>query len=805
LPTLQELARALQETEAWLHAVVSNAPIVLFATDADGVFVLSEGKGREALGLAPGEGVGLSVYDLFADFPVVIANINRALAGETFTDVVEIGELAFDTWYAPWRNGAGEVRGTMAVATDVTETRKVQAALERSQARTRALLESTPDVIAVVEPDGRLRYASPAAARVLGCAPDGELPSIFDLVHADDLTAVLQASQAAMDGDPRTVEFRLRHADGSWRWFEAVGNDMRHDPDIEGVVVTAHDITARKETEEAYRAEGTRFGAMLQHLSDMIVVVDKRGNLQWASPSARDFVGDETSYVHLVHPDDIAVAIETYTDLLATPGAVRRFECRMRRGTSWRHVDTIATNLLHDPAVRGIVCNARDMTDSKQAQAELDRQAYHDVLTGLPNRALFLDRLEMALSRAKRRHTNVAVLFLDLDRFKVINDSLGHEPGDRLLAAVARRLEGALRPEDTVARFGGDEFTVLCEDMGADLEPVGIAERISRALATPFTLDDREVFLSASIGIAVAPTEQARADVLLRDADAAMYRAKERGRARVEVFDEATRARAMERMETEHDLHRAIDRGELCLMYQPIIDLLTGRVIGVEALIRWQHPQRGLVEPGGFIPLAEETGLIVPIGEWAVAEACRQVATWRSHGVLPDSFSVAVNLSAGQLAQPRLRQVLDAALFESSLDPASVWLEITESALLVDADAAIATLRGFKERGLRMSIDDFGTGYSSLSYLKRLPIDALKVDRSFVSGLVSDTEDHAIAEAVVALAHTLGLRAVAEGVETIEQLAEVRRIGCDGAQGFLFSRAVSPDAVEALLRDRPSW
>jgi diguanylate cyclase (GGDEF)-like protein/PAS domain S-box-containing protein len=798
MPTLQELVSALRKTEAWLEAVVANAPIILFATDLDGVFVVSEGKGRDALGLQPGEGVGQSVFELFADYPAVGENVRRALAGETFTDVVEVGPLAFETWYSPWRDDGGAVQGTIGVATDVTEQRAAKAALERSEARTRALLETTPDIIAIIEPGGKLRYASPAAGRTLGYACKGEGPNLFDLVHPDDMGRVLEAAHSTTAGHSVPVEFRMRHADGSWRWLEAVGNDLRHDPDVEGVVITAHDITARKESE-------ARFGALVEHLSDMIVVLDEDLSLRWASPSAREFMVDSDEFMHLIHREDAERAAPVFAELAATPGAVRRIECRAMKEGEWRHIETIVTNLLHDPAVQGIVCNSRDMTERKVAQEALDRQAYHDGLTGLPNRALFLDRLEVALTRAKRRRSTVAVMFLDLDRFKVINDSLGHEPGDRLLAAVARRLEGALRPEDTVARFGGDEFTVLCEDLGADLEPVGIADRISRSLATPFTLDDREVFLSASIGIAVAPQEHARADSLLRDADAAMYRAKERGRSRVEVFDEATRARAMERMEIEHDLHRAIDRGELCLRYQPIVDLLTGRIVGVEALIRWEHPRRGLVQPAGFIPLAEETGMIVPIGEWAVAEACRQVAEWRSRAVLPPSFSVSVNLSAGQLAQPRLRQVLDTALTESEVDPGSVWLEITESALMVDADAAIATLRAFKQQGLRMSIDDFGTGYSSLSYLKRLPIDALKVDRSFVSGLVSDTEDHAIAEAVVALAHTLGLSAVAEGVETDAQLAEVRRIGCDGAQGYLFSRPVPPVAVEALLRDGPRW
>jgi diguanylate cyclase (GGDEF)-like protein len=410
----------------------------------------------------------------------------------------------------------------------------------------------------------------------------------------------------------------------------------------------------------------------------------------------------------------------------------------------------------------------------------------------------------VALARAERTRHAVAVLFLDLDRFKVINDSLGHDAGDLILTAAAHRLERALRPQDTVARFGGDEFTLLCEDITTDVEPLAIAERVARTLTEPFAVGEREVFLTASIGIAVASPPAAVPEALLRDADAAMYRAKERGRARAEVFDEAMRDRAVQRLETEHDLHRAIDRGELRLDYQPIIDLALGRIIGVEALLRWEHPSRGRILPDNFIGLAEETGLIVPLGEWALRQACRQLGDWRSYGVA-EGISVSVNLSAGQLAQPRLAQALDAAIDEGGIDPSELWLEITESALLEDADAAIATLRSCKDRGISLSIDDFGTGYSSMNYLKRLPIDALKVDRTFVNGLEADIEDRAITEAVVGLAHSLGLGAVAEGVETSAQLNELRMLGCDGAQGFLFSRPVSADVVAELLTAQPRW
>ena len=799
---LQQLERALRDSESRLGAVVANAPIVLFALDRDGVFTVSEGKGREALGLEPGEGVGECVYDTFADYPDVCDNVRRALAGESFTHTVVVGDVAFDTWYGPLRDEEGTVQGVIGVATDVTERHQAERALERTNARFQALVRSSADIIAVVDADGGLRYSSPAATRILGYDAGRVPTNVYDLVHPDDHDRVLAVALSTLAGAPQPVELRMRHADGSWRWIEAVGNDLRGDPDVSGVLISARDVTARREAE----VKEARFEALVEHLEDIIVVVDAEGAVRYASPSARRLMADdEGPFFHLLDPDDVGPAIEVLTDLQSEPGAVRRFSCRVRIDDAWHDIDVVATNLLDDEAVGGIVCNCRDITDRKHVEEALARSVYEDDLTGLPNRVVFLDRLHVALARARRRHSGVAVLFLDLDRFKVINDSLGHEPGDRLLTAVARRLEGALRPEDTVARFGGDEFTVLCEDLTTDVEPIGIAERISRALSTPFLLDDREVFLTASIGIAVAPEQSASADALLRDADAAMYRAKERGRARFEVFDEETRARAMERLETEHDLHRAIDREELCLRYQPIIDLDSGRVTGVEALIRWNHPRRGMVQPAGFVPLAEETGLIVPIGEWALAEACRQVGAWRRMGALPPAFSVSVNLSAAQLGQPRLRQVLDNALHDSELDPGSLWLEITESAVMDDADAAIATLRDLKERGLCLSIDDFGTGYSSLSYLKRLPIDALKVDRSFIGGLGIDSEDHAIAEAVVTLAHTLGLGAVAEGVETAGQLSELRTLGCDSAQGFLFSHPVAAAEVEALLRSRPRW
>jgi diguanylate cyclase (GGDEF)-like protein len=432
--------------------------------------------------------------------------------------------------------------------------------------------------------------------------------------------------------------------------------------------------------------------------------------------------------------------------------------------------------------------------ERKRAQERLAHQALHDPLTELPNRALFLDRLALALARLRRRKSSMAVLFADVDRFKLVNDSLGHDAGDRLLVALSRRLRDVLRPGDTLARFGGDEFAVLCEDVPeADAE--GIVARMMEALAEPFTTGGRELFVSMSVGIAMAQDPDQRAEALLRDADAAMYLAKDRGRARFEVFDEAMRDQSTERLVLENALRRAPERGELRALYQPIVRLADGSMVAAEALVRWAHPERGLLTAAQFVPLAEETGIIVPVGGWVLEEACRQAATWLGDGKAP---AVSVNLSALQLNRSDLVDTVDRALKDSGLNPDRLWLEITESVLMEDADTAVAALERLRGLGVHLCVDDFGTGYSSLAYLRRFPVDALKVDRSFVAGLGKDPEDSAIVEAVVSMAHSLRLSVVAEGVETDEQLARLRDLGCELAQGFYFAAPVPPSALEPL-------
>jgi diguanylate cyclase (GGDEF)-like protein len=420
-----------------------------------------------------------------------------------------------------------------------------------------------------------------------------------------------------------------------------------------------------------------------------------------------------------------------------------------------------------------------------------------DPLTGLPSRLLFLHRLHGALDRMDGR---VAVLFIDLDRFKVINDSLGHPVGDKLLLAVAERLAALLRRHELMARFGGDEFAILCEDVAHEEDAVAVAERLLKALGQPFSLPHGAAFTSASIGIAIGADPRQSPEDLIRDADAAMYRAKQAGGGRVLLFDDATRQRALARLHLEHDLRRSLELDELRVHFQPEIAMHEPRLAGLEALVRWEHPERGLLGPGEFIALAEETGLIVPIGAWVMRAACAQAQAWREAGLLAGDVVIRVNVSARQLADgAQLVRTVQATLAETGLDASVLCLEVTESVLASDAEGSIETLRDLKAIGVQIAIDDFGTGYSSLQYLRRFPIDCLKVDRSFVRGLPQSSEDAAIVTAVVELGHTLGLSVTAEGIETAEQLRALRDVGCDTAQGFFFSRPVTARRLGEIL------
>jgi diguanylate cyclase (GGDEF)-like protein/PAS domain S-box-containing protein len=685
--------------------------------------------------------------------------------------------------------------------------------LRAADERFRLLVEGARDFISYryrIVPNAAFEHVSDGVLSILGVPAQRFLddPDMWDqLIHPDD------RGKAGNELDPAVpVVMRWRRADGEYAYLEHRRMAVY---DTEGTLVAieglARDVTDAIRAREEAEAGERRFSSLVQNVSDIIIVVGPAGDLQYASPSLDRILGypEEERILGMngerVHPDDLPRLRKAFATAKppgpTTPVTTAR---TLHKDGAWRWLEYSVSDLRDDPSVRGYVVVARDVTERKNAEEELVHQALHDALTGLPNRALFLDRLGLALSRLERRPGLAAVFFLDLDYFKVVNDSLGHSAGDQVLVAVAARLQQSLRDGDTAARLGGDEFAVLCDDLVDEGEALQIAERLGDAVAAePVNLAGREL-VTVSIGVAFATHSGQRPESLLRDADAAMYRAKERGRARFELFDAAMRARAVARLETEAALREALDHGHLSLSYQPEVLLVDGTLIGAEALLRWQPGADGEAVKNGtpqadLIAVAEETGLIVPIGAWVLGEACRHLAHWRE--VAPDRAPkrVAVNLSGRQLARPELPDIVEAALSASGMSPSSLCLEITESVLMDDIEGAVAALKSLKAIGVEIAVDDFGTGYSSLAHLRRFPVDILKIDLSFVAGLGRNPEDSAIVRAILALARTLDLAVVAEGVERVEQLHELRALGCERAQGNLFSAPLSEPAFADLL------
>ena len=687
-------------------------------------------------------------------------------------------------------------------AIDITQRRAAERALRASEERFRALAESAPAGVWWASLDGELRYANDRLCEITGRTPQqleglGWLAILPDAVQAHHVPLLRdKIVGAGVDGR----EFAIDTPHGL-RWVRARAGLMRGaDGEPEAVAGTLEDVTeqVRNIGELATREQELRL--LTERSSDFLARLSPRLVFRYASPACRSLIGYTPGELvghdarELVLAEDLPVLRRAAQDLQTQDTVMVACRVRHKDGTIGWFESTLTPIRDDRGELAELVCVSRDVTERKTAELQLAHQAMHDALTGLPNRTLFMDRLAHALRRRRRGGTGaLTVLFFDVDRFKVVNDSLGHAVGDRLLVDVAGRVDAALRPADTVARFGGDEFTVLCEDIAGELEAVAIAQRLVDLFAEPFHVDGREVFLSTSVGIALANGRSTRRrterpDDLIRDADAAMYRAKELGKARYELFDTAMRAQAMHRLELENALRRAVERDELRLHLQPEICVDSGVTIGFEALVRWQHPERGLLGPGEFVPLAEETGLIGPLGEWVLRHACAIAASWDA----PD-LGISVNVSARQLATGDFVALVADVLAETGLAPSLLCLELTESAVI--ESGAMTTLEGLKGLGVQLAIDDFGTGWSSLGHLRRFPIDVVKLDRSFVSGLGREPQDASIAAAIISLAHALGLSTVAEGIETGEQLSVLAALGCDVGQGYLFA---APAPVEAF-------
>jgi diguanylate cyclase (GGDEF)-like protein/PAS domain S-box-containing protein len=695
---------------------------------------------------------------------------------------------------------------------DATERKPAEHELVASEIRYRRLFETAKDGILLLDADtGQITDVNPFLIQLLGYSRSEIVgKKLWEIGPFKDMEASQSAFRALQEQEYiRYEDLPLQTKDGRRREVEFVSNVYRVGSQ-KVIQCNVRDITERKRAEAALEESEERYALAARGANDGLWDWKLKTNEIYFSPRWKSILGGEGSEIgnspdewfHRVHPEDIdrvKADIASHLEGL-TPHFETEYRMRHKDGTyRWMRSRGLAVREAQGRAYR-MAGSLSDITGRKRAEEQLVHDACHDALTGLPNRALFIDRMGHAIKLAKRRADYFfAMLFLDLDRFKVINDSLGHTLGDQLLVAIARRLEPCLRPADTVARLGGDEFAILLDDIKDASDATRVAERIQKELTRPFPLSGHEVFTSASIGIALSATGYDRPEDVLRDADMAMYRAKALGQARYEMFDTGMHARAVALLQLEADLRRAVERQELRIHYQPIVSLASGRMTGVEALVRWQHPQRGLVLPAEFIPPGEETGPILSISEWVLRTACAQNKAWQEAGYAP--LCMAVNLPARHFQQPGLPELIKNVLKETGMPAQALALEITEGTVMKSIDFNLATLNDLRALGIQISIDDFGTGYSSLGYLKRFPFHTLKIDQSFVKDMASDSEDAAITTAIIAMAHSLKLKVVAEGVETEEQLAILRSEQCDEIQGYLFSRPVPAETFTKLLQE----
>ena len=676
--------------------------------------------------------------------------------------------------------------------------------LQSSQEHFRALIQNSSDIITVVDAEGTILYQSPSIKRTLGYEPEERIGKNAvgesDLVHPEDLAAKKEAFTKAVrnPNTPVIVEVRMRHRDGSWHDIEETITSLLTDPSVKGVVLNARCITHRKKAEKELRESEERFRSVVERTTDGVFMADLPTNAVLESNAALQnmlgYTSEELSGMKLY--DIIAEDRESIDQNMQRLKEEKSLFIGERR---YRYKDgslldvEVSASVVPFKDGEASCCIIRDVTERKALEVQLRYQAFHDPLTGLANRTLFLDRTEHAVLESRQAGGSIAVLLLDLDNFKIVNDSWGHEAGDTLLVEVAQRLQGSIRSGDTAARIFGDSFAILLEAPVSVEEAGQLMKRIEEDLEKPVDVGGKQVFVTLSAGIVLSSNKEQPAE-LLRHADLAMYSAKSRGKARYEVYDPRMDVWAQKRVDLESDLRRAIVAEEFETHYQPIIDLSTGKVKGVEALMRWKHPERGLLPAEEFVEVAEETGVIGPIGRKIVEEACRQAREWRERYHERAALRMSVNFSAAQFS--RQTDLVSQVLSDTGLDPRCLHLEITERVVMDDAEYSIEQLKNLKDLGVGVSIDDYGMGYSCLYYLKRMPVDSLKIDQIFIAGLGKDAGDEAIVSGTISLAHALGLKVIAEGVETEEQLARLQDLGCDLAQGYYFSEPVPGETIE---------
>jgi len=763
--------------------------------------------------------------------------------GEVATVARDGREIPVELVTSPIRDGNGAVVGLIGIGRDITERKeaeRLQSALYRIAETASSVDDLRQFYTAIHLIVGELMDASNFYIALRDPASGGltfpyfadEAETAPPAAAAGGLTDYVIATGEPLLASPEEFDALVRRGTVAARGAPSIdwlGAPLRTDVDVFGALVVQsytperrfrekdRDILmfvsrhiasaiARRRAAEALRDADQFRERVIESATNAIFALDRRGRFTLVNRQACEITGYATGELigfpaeRLIPFSRLAEARAQFRKAARDRVPVALFETDLvRRDGSLAPITFSIAPLVAGRRVIGLAGTPEDITDRRRAQERIEHLAYHDALTGLPNHALLQDRLEIAISRARHDARSIAVLFLDLDRFKVVNDSLGHPMGDRLLQRVGERLTSVVRQGDTVARLGGDEFVVVLSDLKQVEDAARIGEKIVAGLRLPFRLGDEEIFVTTSLGISVFPSDGDSGETLIKNADTAMYRAKEQGRDNFQLFMPVLNARSVNRLALETRLRRAVENGELRLHYQPIVDLATGETAAMEALVRWEHPERGLVLPSDFIPLAEETGLIVPLGAWVLAEAVAQIRRWRDAGLRPPR--VAINFSTRQLAIPTLPADIGRAIRDAGVEPSDLEMEITESVAMHNPEEGLGVLYAIRHLGIRISMDDFGTGYSSLGMLKRLPIDTLKLDRAFLRDIDSSVDDAAISRAVIVLAHGMKLTVTAEGVETESQLAFLRRHRCDHAQGFLLCRPVPPpELAEVLVR-----
>ena len=810
---------SVTNAEMQLGRLLAEFPDLVVVVDSDANVIWANSLAERQFGLSLDDSIGESALNFVHPDDLELAARSLAtIRGKHIGNAIEVrlrtpsGWRLFELIGTPvnwFQEGA-----LLFCIRDLTERRRFEVARDEI-AMFRMLVHNAATITMLVSPSGHINSASGALTRMLGHDPElVENELLADLVLETDRPKLASAIQRALGGAtaslPEVVEVHLiRHDSDDVVPFELTLVNLVDDPTVGGLVVTAHDVSERAAKDRELRNTLSLLQATLDSTADGILVVDTDGNItgfnnrfaeMWRIPDhllASRNDAEAIRYVldQLISPEDFTAKIE---ELYTRPESESNDIIEFRDG---RVFERYSRPQLVEGVVLGRVWSFRDVTERTRLEAELAHQAFHDALTGLANKALFRDRLNHAVARLETSGLQLAVLFLDVDNFKTVNDSLGHSRGDLLLGIVSETLVDCMRVSDTVARLGGDEFAVLIEDLEDHAEARQVAEKILAALRRPVSLGSKDVVATVSIGIRFG-SPGCSSEELLRDADLAMYMAKENGKDRYEEFRDRMHTTVMERLELEADFRQGVMNEDLVVHYQPIVDLDTKDIVGFEALVRWQHPTRGLLRPEAFLAFAEQAGFMGAVDCFVLTKACGQILRWQRQGLVADDASISVNLSARDMVEAGIDRAVRILLSESRFDPSNLIVEITESAMMNDIDAAVRELRSLKALGLRIAIDDFGTGYSSLAYLQRLPIDILKIDRSFVATLSEDDESVTLVNAIIRMAEALGHTTVAEGIERVAQDRVLRQLGCHLGQGYLLGQPLDAASMERRLRAR---